>query len=86
LPNEGAPYDVNTATEVTMQVEEQLLPTAFAGTVDVDFTFAYMAFLVKRSETSGPFALMEFHTEPGNRDGRTGRKHGFTRVRRKRML
>jgi mannose-6-phosphate isomerase-like protein (cupin superfamily) len=53
-----------------MQVEEQLLPTAFARTVNVDSTFAYMGslmtFLAKGSETSGRFALMEYHTKPGN--------------------
>jgi mannose-6-phosphate isomerase-like protein (cupin superfamily) len=53
-----------------MQVGEQLSPTAFARTVDVDSTFAYMGslmtFLVKASETSGRFALMAYQTKPGN--------------------
>jgi mannose-6-phosphate isomerase-like protein (cupin superfamily) len=53
-----------------MQVEEQLLATAFARTVNVDSTFVYMGslmtFLAKGSETSGRFALMEYHTKPGN--------------------
>jgi mannose-6-phosphate isomerase-like protein (cupin superfamily) len=53
-----------------IQVEEQLLPTAFTRAVNVDSTFAYMGslmtFLAKGSETSGRFALMEYHTKPGN--------------------
>jgi mannose-6-phosphate isomerase-like protein (cupin superfamily) len=53
-----------------MKIKEQLLPTAFARTVNVESTFAYMGslmtFLAKGSETSGRFALMEFHTKAGN--------------------
>ena len=53
-----------------MQVEERPLPMAFARAVDVDSTFAYMGslvtFLAKGSETGGRFALMEYHTKPGN--------------------
>ena len=53
-----------------MQVEEHLLPMAFARAVDLDSTFAYMGslmtFLAKGSETGGRFALMEYHTKPGN--------------------
>ncbi|RZU29621.1 cupin domain [Edaphobacter modestus] len=53
-----------------MQVEDKLLPTAFARTVNVGSTFAYMGslmtFLAKGPETSGRFALMEYHTKPGN--------------------
>ena len=53
-----------------MQLKEQLLPSAFARAVNVDSTLAYMgslmSFLVKGSETSGRFALMEFRTKPGN--------------------
>jgi quercetin dioxygenase-like cupin family protein len=53
-----------------MQVEELPLPIAFARAVDVDSTFAYMGslvtFLAKGSETGGRFALMEYHTKPGN--------------------
>jgi mannose-6-phosphate isomerase-like protein (cupin superfamily) len=53
-----------------IQLEEQLLPTAFARAVKVESTFAYMGslmtFLAKGSETSGRFALMEFHTKAGN--------------------
>ena len=53
-----------------MQVEEKLLPTAFARAVNVDSTFAYMGslmtFLAKGSETGGRFALMQYHTKPGN--------------------
>jgi mannose-6-phosphate isomerase-like protein (cupin superfamily) len=53
-----------------MQVEEHRLPMAFARAVDVDSTFAYMGslmtFLAKGSETGGRFALMEYHTKPGN--------------------
>ena len=53
-----------------MQVEEHLMPTAFARAADVDATFAYMGslmtFLAKGSETGGRFALMEYHTRPGN--------------------
>ena len=53
-----------------VQVEEYPLPMAFARAVDVDFTFAYMGslmtFLAKGSETGGRFALMEYHTKPGN--------------------
>ena len=53
-----------------MQVEEHRLPTAFARTVDLDSTFVYtgrvMTFLAKGSETGGRFALMEYHTKPGN--------------------
>src|SRR5215469_12239368 len=51
-----------------MQFQNQ--PTAFGRAVDVESTFAYMGslmtFLAKGSETSGRFALMEFHTKPGN--------------------
>lgn len=64
------PNDVNTSTEVNDAVEEQLSPTAFARAVNVDSTFAYMGslltFLAKASETSGRFALVEYHTKPGN--------------------
>ena len=53
-----------------MQVEEQLSPMAFARAANIDSTFAYMGslmtFLAKGSETSGRFALMEYHTKPGN--------------------
>jgi hypothetical protein len=53
-----------------MQVKEQLSPTAFARAVNVDSTFAYMGslvtFLAKGSETSGRFALVQYHTKPGN--------------------
>jgi mannose-6-phosphate isomerase-like protein (cupin superfamily) len=53
-----------------MQVEEQLVPTAFARAANVDSTLAYMGslmtFLAKGSETSGRFALMQYHTKPGN--------------------
>ena len=53
-----------------VQVEEQLLPTAFARAANVDSTFAYMGslmtFLATGSETGGRFALMEYHTKPGN--------------------
>jgi mannose-6-phosphate isomerase-like protein (cupin superfamily) len=53
-----------------MQFEQQLLPTAFARAVTLESTFAYMGslmtFLAKGSETGGRFALMEFHTKPGN--------------------
>jgi len=53
-----------------VQSEKQLLPTAFARAVNVESTFAYMGslmtFLAKGSETSGRFALMEFHTKRGN--------------------
>jgi len=53
-----------------MEVEENLLPMAFARAVDVHSTFAYMGslmtFLAKGSETAGRFALMEYHTRPGN--------------------
>lgn len=53
-----------------VQVEEHLLPTAFARAVNVDSTRAYMGslmtFLAKGSETGGRFALMEYHTKPGN--------------------
>lgn len=56
--------------EVMMQVEEQLLPTAFARAVNVDSTINYMGslmtFLAKGSETGGRFALMEYHAKPGN--------------------
>jgi mannose-6-phosphate isomerase-like protein (cupin superfamily) len=52
------------------RVKNKLLPTAFARTVNVDSTFAYMGslmtFLAKGSETSGRFALMEYYTKPGN--------------------
>jgi hypothetical protein len=52
-----------------VQVEEQLLPTAFARAANVDSTFAYMGslmtFLATGSETGGRFALMEYHTKPG---------------------
>ena len=44
--------------------------TVFARAVNVESTFAYMGslmtFLAKGSETGGRFALMEFHTKPGN--------------------
>jgi quercetin dioxygenase-like cupin family protein len=53
-----------------MQFKEQLLPTAFARAVNVKSTVANMGslttFLAKGSETSGRFALMQFHTKPGN--------------------
>src|SRR5215469_2264672 len=53
-----------------MQLKEQLSPTAFARAVNVESTFAYMGslmtFLAKGSETGGRFALMEYHTKPGN--------------------
>jgi quercetin dioxygenase-like cupin family protein len=53
-----------------VQVEEQLLPTAFARAANVDSTFAYMGslmtFLATGSETGGRFAVMEYHTKPGN--------------------
>ena len=53
-----------------MHVEEPLLPIAFARAVDVHATIAYMGslmtFLAKGSETGGRFALMEYHTRPGN--------------------
>jgi mannose-6-phosphate isomerase-like protein (cupin superfamily) len=53
-----------------MQFEEQPLPTAFARAVHLDSTFAYMGslmtFLAKGSETSGRFALMQYHTKRGN--------------------
>jgi hypothetical protein len=53
-----------------MQVEQHRLPMAFARAVDVHSTFAYMGslmtFLGKGSETGGRFALMEYHTRPGN--------------------
>jgi mannose-6-phosphate isomerase-like protein (cupin superfamily) len=51
-----------------IQIKKQL--SAFARAVNVDSTFAYMGslmtFLAKGSETSGRFALMEYHTKPGN--------------------
>jgi hypothetical protein len=54
-----------------VQVEEQLLPTAFARAANSDSTFAYMGslitFLATGSETDGRFALMEYHTKPGKR-------------------
>src|SRR5258708_19565312 len=57
-------------SEVMKQVEKQELPTAFARVVNVDSTLAYMGslmtFLAKGSETGGRFALMEYHTKPGN--------------------
>ena len=50
--------------------DKQLIPTAYSREVNVDSTFAYMGslmtFLAKGSETSGRFALMEYHTKPGN--------------------
>jgi mannose-6-phosphate isomerase-like protein (cupin superfamily) len=53
-----------------MQLEEHLLPMAFARAVDVNSTFAYMGslmtFLAKGSETGGRFALMEYYTKHGN--------------------
>jgi len=53
-----------------VQVEEYPLPMAFARAVDVDSTFAYMGslmtFLAKGLETGGRFAVMEYHTKPGN--------------------
>jgi mannose-6-phosphate isomerase-like protein (cupin superfamily) len=53
-----------------MQIEERLLPMAFARAVNAESTFAYMGslmtFLAKGSETGGRFALMEYHTKPGN--------------------
>ena len=62
---------INAMEEKRMvQVEEYLLPMAFARAVDVDSTFAYMGslmtFLAKGSETGGRFALMEYHTRTGN--------------------
>ena len=57
-------------SEVMKQIEKQELPTAFARVVNVDSTLAYMGslmtFLAKGSETGGRFALMEYHTKPGN--------------------
>lgn len=53
-----------------MQVEEHPLPTTFARAANIDATFAYMGslmtFLAKSSETGGRFALMQYHTKPGN--------------------
>ena len=53
-----------------MQIDEQLLPTAFARAVNLESSFTYMGslmtFLAKGSETNGRFALMEFHTKTGN--------------------
>lgn len=53
-----------------MQVEKQVLPTAYARTANVDSTYAYMGslmtFLAKGSDTGGRFALMEYLTKPGN--------------------
>jgi mannose-6-phosphate isomerase-like protein (cupin superfamily) len=53
-----------------VQVEEQLLPTAFARAANSDSTFActgsLITFLATGSETDGRFALMEYHTKPGN--------------------
>src|SRR5271168_5492817 len=51
-----------------IQIKKQL--SAFARAVNVDSTFAYMGslmtFSAKGSETGGRFALMEYHTKPGN--------------------
>ena len=48
----------------------QQSPTAFARAVNVETTLAYMGslmtFLAKGSETGGRFALMQYHTKPGN--------------------
>jgi hypothetical protein len=45
------------------QLQDKVLPTAFARTANVDSTFSYMGsqmiFLAKGSETRGRFALME---------------------------
>jgi quercetin dioxygenase-like cupin family protein len=53
-----------------IRCEEQVISTAFARVPGVDSTFAYMGslmtFLAKGSETGGRFALMEYHTKPGN--------------------
>jgi len=53
-----------------IQVEDKLLPTAFARTVNIDSTVAYMGslmtFLAEGSKTGGRFALMEYRTKPGN--------------------
>ncbi|WP_263349771.1 cupin domain-containing protein [Acidicapsa acidisoli] len=53
-----------------MQDKEHLSPAAFSRATNVDSTFAYMGslmtFLAKGSETSGRFALMVYHTKPGN--------------------
>src|SRR5215467_1763191 len=62
---------INAMVEKKMiQAEEHQLPMAFARAVDLDSTFAYMGslmtFLAKGSETGGRFALMEYHTKPGN--------------------
>jgi len=55
--------------EVMMQVEEQLLPTAFARAVNVDSTINYMGevitLLAKGNETNGRFAFMEVKVRPG---------------------
>jgi mannose-6-phosphate isomerase-like protein (cupin superfamily) len=67
-----ATYEVTTKMEVKSmtQLQDKLLPSAFARTVNVDSTFAYMGrlmtFLAKGSETSGRFAFMEYYTRPGN--------------------
>jgi mannose-6-phosphate isomerase-like protein (cupin superfamily) len=49
---------------------EKITARAFARVVNVDSTLAYMGslmtFLAKGSETGGRFALMEYHTKPGN--------------------
>jgi mannose-6-phosphate isomerase-like protein (cupin superfamily) len=50
--------------------EEQTIPAAYSREVNVDSTIDYMGslmtFLAKGSETSGRFALMEYHTKPGD--------------------
>ena len=50
--------------------DKQLIPTAYSREVNVDSTFVYMGslmtFLARGSETGGRFALMEYHTKPGN--------------------
>jgi mannose-6-phosphate isomerase-like protein (cupin superfamily) len=53
-----------------MNIEEQTISTAYSREVNVDSTISYMGslvtFLAKGSETSGRFALVEYHTKPGN--------------------
>ena len=48
----------------------EVSPIALARTGNLGATFAYMGslmtFLAKGSETGGRFALMEYHTKPGN--------------------
>ena len=50
--------------------QQQTIPTAYSCEANVDSTIAYMGslmtFLAKGSETSGRFALMAYHTKPGN--------------------